>query len=130
MGTTRHELAMSQGENSLLAQLYKCHAYVLLLGVGYRVNTSFHLAEYRCRFAKQKQCKRDGPVATNTHQTKWVEYDDIYWYDQDFEDIGAAFENTHQLSIGMIGNAQTRLFSQREAVDFAVGWINEHRSLQ
>lgn len=42
-----HGLAFSLGENSPLAKLYDRSAHVLLLGVGYESNTSFHLAEYR-----------------------------------------------------------------------------------
>ncbi len=42
-----HGLAFGLGEDSPLAKLYDRYAHVLLLGVGYESNTSFHLAEYR-----------------------------------------------------------------------------------
>ena len=43
----RHELAYSLGERSPLARIYELHGRILLIGVGYDRNTSFHLAEYR-----------------------------------------------------------------------------------
>jgi len=42
-----HTLDDSLGEGSPLARLYDLDGGVLLLGVGYDSNTSFHLAEYR-----------------------------------------------------------------------------------
>ena len=45
--TARHGLDDSLGEQSPLARIYDRDGYVLLLGVGYSNNTSFHLGEYR-----------------------------------------------------------------------------------
>lgn len=42
-----HDLGNGLGDQSPLARLYDREASVLLLGVGYESNTSFHLAEYR-----------------------------------------------------------------------------------
>ena len=42
-----HEIEYSLGENSPLADLYDLEANVLMIGVGYENNTSFHLGEYR-----------------------------------------------------------------------------------
>jgi aminoglycoside 3-N-acetyltransferase len=120
---------MSSGEGSPLARLYDLDAYVLLIGVCYDRNTSFHLAEYRNRFAPRKRCKRGGPMLEPDGSTRWVLYDDIYLYDADFPEIGAAFEATGQGRVQRIGQAECRLFSQRAIVDFAVGWMNENRWL-
>jgi aminoglycoside 3-N-acetyltransferase len=128
-----HELPMSQGEGSPLARLYEADAHVLLLGVGYDVNTSFHLAEYRCRFAPRKRCRRAGPLPAPPGQggeggARWVEYDDIYWYEADFDRIGEAFEREHRAVLeGRVGQAGAKLFSQVRAVDFAVRWMDENR---
>jgi aminoglycoside 3-N-acetyltransferase len=61
--------------------------------------------------------------------SQWVTYDDIYLYDADFLEIGAAFEQTDQVSKQTIGKAECRLFSQRAIVDFAVEWMNANRWL-
>ena len=62
---------------------------------------------------------------------KWVEYEDIYWYDEDFVTIGEEFESeSGAVRKGRIGEAEAKLFSQREMVDFAVEWMNENRRLE
>ncbi len=127
--TEGHSLSFAQGEGSPLARCYDHGAYVLLVGVGYDRNTSFHLAEHRCRFASQKRCTRGAPMPTEDGHTRWIQYDDIYWYDADFEEIGRAFEQTGAVSVGRVGRALCRLFSQRSLVDFAVHWMDENRSL-
>ena len=127
--TANHGLSMSSGETSPVARLYDLGAYVLFLGSKWDCNTSFHLAEYRNRFAERKRCTRGGPVLTETGETRWATYEDIYFYDADFMEIGAAFEATGKVKTGPIGKATCKLFAQREAVDFAVQWMNAHRSL-
>ena len=49
--------------------------------------------------------------------------------EDDFEQLGAAFEATVGLPIGQVGNAATRLMSQRALVDFATAWMAAHRSV-
>jgi aminoglycoside 3-N-acetyltransferase len=118
--TGTHQLAMSQGESSPLARLYDLDAYVLLLGVGYNVNTCCHLAEYRCKFAPLKKCRHAGPVLENG-TARWTSYEDIYWYEKDFETIGASFEEgVGNVSLGNVGRAGAKLFSFRRMVDHAV----------
>ena len=127
--TSAHTLSMSQGEGSPLARMYDLGAHVLLLGVGHACNTSLHLAEYRCRFAAKKPCKRGAPWEVDGRR-RWVAYDDIYWCADDFEDIGRAFEEIpSSTNHGLIGAAPGRLFEQRKIVDFGASWMNEHRSL-
>jgi len=128
--TAGHRRRMSQGEGSPLARLYDLGAYVLLMGVSYDRNTSFHLAEYRCRFANSKRCTRGAPTPSSHDGSQWTTYDDIYWYDADFPEIGAAFEETGVVRVGTIGHAVCRLFPQRVLVDYAVSWMNANRSLR
>ena len=95
----------------------------------YDCNTCFHLAEYRCRFAPLKGCTRTSPI-DNDGRPKWVEYDDIYWYGDDFSAIGLRFEEaTDSVIRGTVGKAESRLFSLRRAVDFAVDWMNANRTV-
>ena len=126
--TAAHSLEMSAGEGSPLGRLYDCDAYVLLLGVGFDCSTCYHLAEYRCRFAPLKRCTRSAPVLEGGRR-KWVEFEDIYWFD-DFAEIGSEFEKIGgPLTRGTVGKADSRLFSLRRAVDFAVDWMNCNRRL-
>jgi len=128
--TAGHRLRMSQGEGSPLARLYDLGAYVLLMGVSYDRNTSFHLAEYRNRFADHKRCKRGAPTRLGDGASQWTTYEDITWHDADFLEIGATFEDTGVVRTGTIGRATCRLFPQKTLVDFAVTWMNANRSLR
>ena len=51
---TGHSLDFGLGDASPLGRIYELNGYVLLLGVGYRNNTSFHLAEFRANYPSKK----------------------------------------------------------------------------
>jgi aminoglycoside 3-N-acetyltransferase len=108
--TQGHELAHSLGEGSPLARLYDLDANVLLLGVGHDNNTSLHLAEYRT-----------GNATPDPNDP-----DDIDLHAELFPELGADFERAHGVAIGRVGSAESRLFRQRAAVDFAVDWLRTH----
>jgi aminoglycoside 3-N-acetyltransferase len=118
--TADHQLAFGMGEGSPLARLYDLDGYVLLLGVGYGNNTSFHLAEIR---AEVRQTERQGaPIWLNGRRV-WQWYDELDYDDELFPQIGAEFEKAHPVQIGKVGLAECRLFSQKTAVDFAANWL-------
>jgi aminoglycoside 3-N-acetyltransferase len=114
--TADHELANPLGEGSPLARLYELDAHVLLLGAGHLSNTSFHLAEYRT--GNGRRTTTGAPSANG-----WQTYDDIATDSTVFGDLGADFERAHAVRIGLVGSAESRLFRQRPAVDFAVEWL-------
>jgi aminoglycoside 3-N-acetyltransferase len=122
--TVAHSLDYSLGEGSPLARIYELYGQVLLLGVGYESNTSFHLAEYR---APAVQRSEDGAPIVESGQRVWKTYTDIELNEEVFEQIGADFEKAvGVLSFG-VGSAQAKLFSQRRAVDFAQAWLAQRR---
>jgi len=121
--TDNHELANSLGEGSPLARVYELDGRVLLLGVGYDNNTSFHLAEYRA--GKAAVDKQGGPIMRDGRRV-WAWYNDIELDSDVFPEIGTAFDKTGAVTIGKVGSATCRLFLQRLAVDFAVKWLH-HR---
>lgn len=57
----------------------------------------------------------------------WKEYETLYVDGEDFADIGAAFEQSHDVRKAALGNGTLRLMRQRELVDFAVQWIEQNR---
>jgi aminoglycoside 3-N-acetyltransferase len=114
--TRDHELAFSLGESSPLARLYELDADVLLLGVGYGRNTSFHLAEYRSGAAVPERSGVPGGGG-------WQWFDDIELRADLFEELGAEFVRDRAVTPGRVGSAESRLFRQRDAVDFAVAWL-------
>jgi aminoglycoside 3-N-acetyltransferase len=124
--TENHSLEYSLGEKSPLARIYDLHGYVLLLGVSHGNNTSLHLAEYRATFPK-KIVQQGAPILLNGKRV-WQTFEDIETDNDDFETIGKAFaEATGLERTGKIGLADTKLFSQKELVDFAVEWMEENR---
>lgn len=118
--TANHSLDDSLGEGSPLARIYDRDGWVLLLGVGHGNNTSLHLAEYR--LPQPKRTTNAAAVLENG-QRLWRVLDNIDLNDEPFPDLGADFDQTGQVQIGRIGSAEARLFRQRLAVDFAVGWL-------
>jgi aminoglycoside 3-N-acetyltransferase len=119
--TGGHELAFSLGERSPLARLYELDADVLLLGVGHNRNTSLHLAEYRAGNATPDRSGAPG-------KSGWQPFDDIEFHDELFAELGDDYETANAVVRGSVGSAESRLFRQREAVDFAVEWLRAHRT--
>jgi aminoglycoside 3-N-acetyltransferase len=118
--TARHSLDYGLGEGSPLARIYDLDGWVLLLGVGFGNNSSFHLAEYRNPAAPATL--QGAPVIENG-QRVWKSYRDIEIDDSPFPEIGAAFEQAGEVRLGRVGSAAARLFRQRPAVDFALRWL-------
>ncbi len=123
--TGGHSLDYSLGEGSPLARLYELDAKVLLLGVGYESNTSFHLAEYRAPGAEPA---RPGAPVFKGGERVWTTYKDIELHEELFPEIGARFEEAESVAVGRVGSAEARLFSQREAVDHARAWLERRRA--
>jgi aminoglycoside 3-N-acetyltransferase len=115
-----HELTSSLGEASPLARVYDLGGHVLLLGVGYDRNTSFHLAEYRSGI---RPLAPNGAAMLRDGVRAWVAFEDVDFDSDCFPAIGAEFEQTGQVRTGAVGSATVRLFSQPAAVDFATVWM-------
>jgi aminoglycoside 3-N-acetyltransferase len=120
-----HSLEDGLGESSPLARVYELDGQVLLLGVGYDRNTSFHLAEYRQPAPVRVTM---GSAILENGIRVWRTYRDLDFDDSSFPDIGAAFEKTGQVRTGSVGSAKSRLFPQRTGVDFATQWMTRHSS--
>lgn len=118
--TSEHSLEYSLGEKSPLNKLYQLGAKVLLIGVGYEDNTSFHLAEYKAENYETTIC--ESPIKVEGRRV-WSKYIDIEFKTELFDEIGMAFEKEACVIKGKIGQADAKLFSQNEAVDFAAKWL-------
>lgn len=120
-----HALDDGLGERSPLARIEERAGMILLLGVGYDRNTSFHLAEYRVPGAEI--IAGGAPVLVDGERI-WATYRDLDLDDGPFPAIGAAFEQAGRVRIGTVGSATARLFPQREAVAFARDWVRRQRA--
>jgi aminoglycoside 3-N-acetyltransferase len=113
--TSGHEPECHLGERSPLRWLYDHDAAILLIGVDYDVCTAFHLAEYRV-----------GGGA----DIRGSDLDD-----DDFQRIGEALDRYLLDHPGSddpvsrhVGRAPSRLVPMRTAVNFAVSWMEKHRT--
>jgi aminoglycoside 3-N-acetyltransferase len=122
-----NHLDYQMNEKSPLGRLYELDGYVLLLGVDYNRNTSMHLSEYKATYKTKNIIHEYAPIIENGIRV-WKGYEDINFNDDDFIDIGKAFEKDNDVRIGMVGQAKSRLMSQREIVDYAVKWIEKNRN--
>ena len=122
-----HQIAFGLGDGSPLARVYEANGQVLLLGVGHANNTSLHLAESRASWPSRTVVHCGAPLMVDGVR-RWVEYESLDWDADDFEDLGAAFAATGVERIGPAGRGHARLMSQRPLVDFAVDWIERHRT--
>jgi aminoglycoside 3-N-acetyltransferase len=105
--------------------LYELNAKVLLLGVSYDSCTSFHLAE---ALNEKMPRKKIGTAITEDKKRVWQWFEDFaYNADEDFEQIGKAFDETGNVVIGKTGNAHCRIFNMKTSVDFAEKWLLKNR---
>lgn len=124
--TKEHTLSNIFGEGSPIAKLYELDAKVLLLGVGYDKNTSIHLADVRAEYPSKHDCIEHSAIMENGVRV-WKAYSTLFVDGEDFEDIGAAFEAEHDVTISKVGEAESRLMKQRDIVDFSISWIEKNR---
>ncbi len=123
-----HALDFGIGDNSPLARVYDLDGWVLLLGVDFDRNTSFHLAEHRANYRGKEQLYRMAPVLLDGHR-RWKKYADINIDSEDFPDLGRDFcrDNEREVRIRRVGHGRSYLFRQRAAVDYAVTWFGKNR---
>jgi aminoglycoside 3-N-acetyltransferase len=120
-----HQLESHLGEGSPLAKLYKQDAIVLMIGVGYRYCTAFHLAEYR--YTPSPPTQTYACVVATGGRRYWTAYTDVVLDDTEFEDIGESLAAEVPVRRGYAGDAECRLMSLPDAVDFAAKWMAMHR---
>ncbi len=121
-------LELSLGKDSPLEAIYERDGKVLLLGVGYVRCTTFHHAEYSVAATSFESPLVPVPVdAGNGHKTvEWRPVREICFINDDtITALGEAFEADNPVAIGKIGNAKSRLLSQRAAVDYAITWLEQ-----
>lgn len=126
--TSGHGLDFGMGPESPLAKAADLGGFVLLLGVSYDRNSSFHAGEYLV--SRPQEIVQRAPVDFNEDGTsRWVDFREMALCESSevFPAMGEAFEATHSVCVGQVGSATSRLFAQREAIDFAGRWIERHQ---
>ena len=126
--TAAHSLDNGLGEESPLARIYDLDGWVLLLGVGFVNNTSFHLAEYRADYPGRQFESNAAPVLVNGRRQR-VTLRDVELDVDDFPQLGESLMTQTQLvRSGKVGEGSALLMPQRAVVDYAVTWFAAHRT--
>jgi aminoglycoside 3-N-acetyltransferase len=126
----RHDEDCHLGDASPLGRLYDEDALIVMIGTGYDACTAFHLAEYRIPDPPRREYSC---VVRRSGGAEWFTYRDVVLDDDDFAELGAAFERADAGSTepgvrhGRVGRAGARAVRLRDAVDFAVRWLAENR---
>ena len=120
-----HLLECHHGEDSPLAKLYARDARVLMIGVGYRVCTAIHLAEYR--YTPDPPVRDYTCVIAVGSEPCWITYKDVELDDSCFDVIGAYIEARAAPRRGRVGGASSRMLPMREIVDNATEWMKVNR---
>ena len=119
--TKDHALEFCEGRGTPFEKLYEFDAKTLLLGVGFNRCTSLHYAE--SLVAERRTTTHRYPVNLDGERV-WVESADMA---NDggvhFPIAGRQFAETGALRTGMIGEADSMLFSTRRLVDFAESYF-------
>lgn len=124
--TADHDLSNIFGDGSPIGKLYELDGYVLLIGVGYDKNTSLHLADARADHPGKRDTMEYSAIMEEGKRI-WQGYSTLYVDGEDFEQIGAEFEQACSVRKAALGNGIITLMKQRELVDFAVNWIERNR---
>lgn len=117
-----HDRAWAMGPGSPMGRLRtRPRMKVLLTGVGWNRCSTLHVAETLTETRRTK-LQRVMPGAPGTGRIEVLEYaDDL---SRLFPSVGRDFEQTGAVTIGALGDAECRLCSCADLVDFATPWIN------
>lgn len=122
--TAGHALDSGFGERSPIARVRDRDGDVLLLGAGHGSNSSLHLAEHHLPDPPRET---SSAALMTPEGRRWITWEDVVTDEEDFDELGAAFDATGRTRVGPVGEGQARLMRQRELVEFAVGWMAENR---
>jgi aminoglycoside 3-N-acetyltransferase len=74
---------------------------------------------------QERRARQDGDAL----QRRWLTSPDIWLNEADFPQLGQSFaRETGLVSAGRVGQGPALLMPQRPLVDYAVTWLEQHRS--
>lgn len=122
-----HPLDGFLGSNSPIGKLYALNGHILLLGVDHGNNTVLHVAEDRAEYPDKKRHDEGAPVMVDGER-RWQPFRPLQTKDDDFAELGEAFADTGKETRGTVGAGLARFMRARDIVDFAVPWLESHRT--
>lgn len=128
--TAEHPLTDVFGPASPLGKLYELDGSILIIGVNHRRNTSLHLAEHLANYRGKRYVQESSAVLVDGVR-RWITYPSPdLMQDDDFAEIGDAYEVEHGIARHRVGQADVRFMRQRPLVDWAVSWMEQHRDFR
>ncbi|TFG17946.1 MAG: AAC(3) family N-acetyltransferase [Promethearchaeota archaeon] len=121
-----HPLTPSFGINSPLGRLYELKGKIMLLGVDHLNNSSLHIAENIAGYPGAK-LELLGSAIMKDGKRIWATWEEKEFIDEDFLEIGKAYEESINYKRGNVGYATTALLNQADLIDFAVEWMLKNR---
>ncbi|PAQ15661.1 AAC(3) family N-acetyltransferase [Bacillaceae bacterium SAOS 7] len=118
-----HALDFPFGDHSPLAKLYELDASILFIGTDYSSCTAMHLGEFRSKDGRP--VFEQGSSMLENGERVWKTYQELEEYSDRFQDVGAAFEQSHHVHIGNIGQAACKMIKLRPLVDFTSQYFND-----
>lgn len=117
-----HDLAWATGPNTPLGNLLNRQAMkVLLVGVSWNRCSALHTAETLARHRRTKVRR----FKNGSGNAVWLETSDVADdMGRLFPAVGAAFEETGQVQIGTLGQAECKVCDYAALVAFASKWID------
>ena len=120
--TADHSLSFGEGRGTPFEKLYELDGQTLLLGVGFDRCTSLHYAE--SLVPNRRTTTHRYPLMVDGTRT-WVENDDMANDNGvHFPAVGEQFCAGNGVHTGYVGEANSKLFSTRELVDFAQSYFS------
>lgn len=124
--TAVHPVDQPYGIESPLGKAYELSAKVLLLGTTHEANTSLHHAETKANLLGMPTMQWAAAILENG-QRVWKTWEERVFESDDFERIGEEYEKEISYRTRLIGQAESRLHSIRDLIEFAIHWLEENR---
>jgi aminoglycoside 3-N-acetyltransferase len=124
--TAEQPLTSPFGREGPLGKLYGLRASILLLGVDHSSNTSLHLAEQMAMLPNHPVFQQGAAMLENGIRV-WKMWEQMEDHSDDFEELGAEFEEEAGVKPKRVGQAESRLLEMKALVDFGVRWLKAHR---
>lgn len=124
-----HDLENIFGEGSPLDKLYELDGYILLIGVGHNKNTSLHLAEARADYPGKQDVQESSAIMIDGRR-EWVTYTTLAVEDEDFIELGEAYNKENDITTQKVGNADVLFMPQKPLVDWATKWMEGNRKVK
>jgi aminoglycoside 3-N-acetyltransferase len=124
--TKGHDLTPSFGDHSPLARLCDLEGKILLLGVDHGNNTTLHYAEVKADLPNAPR-ESQGAAMMTDHGRDWVSFEEVGYDDEDFFQVGTAYEQSIGYVPGKVGMAPSKLVDAKSLVEYAINWLKENR---